>query len=278
MNSSPIMTSELYYLSSNCFEASLSSTYRNLLFDQDFTDVTLVCDDDKQIKAHKVILSSCSPFFKKILLKNPHQHPLIYLKGIGHENLVSITKFIYLGHVEVHHDDLNGFMTAAKDLNISGLIDSVSEEYKYNQDTWYSNAEASGTKIEGKDYVLQEGDYEEKDISSYQGKENDALMTILEDENSTSNTRMKFPCNRCDYKATTNSNLKEHIKGKYIGIGIHYQCDICHKSFTQKGNLSIHKESVHEKKVFACNICESTFSAPTNLSAHKSKYHKLTML
>ena len=270
------MTSELYNLSWNCFEASLSSTYRNLLFDQDFTDVTLVCDDDKQIKAHKVILSSCSPFFKNFLLKNPHQHPLIYLKGIGHETLASITKFIYLGHVEVKHDDLNGFMAAAKDLNISGLTDSVTEEYKYNQDTWDSYSEASGSKIEGKDYFLQEEDYGEKEISSYQGKENDTLMTIFEDENSTSNTRMKYPCKKCDYKATTNSNLKVHIKGKHLGIN--YQCDICHKSFTQKGNLSIHKESLHEKKVFACNVCESTFSAPTNLSAHKSKFHKLTIV
>ena len=37
------------------------------LFDQpDFSDVTLVCEDQKQIPAHKVILASASPFIKNI--------------------------------------------------------------------------------------------------------------------------------------------------------------------------------------------------------------------
>jgi hypothetical protein len=28
----------------------------------------------------QVILSACSPFFRQILRRNPHQHPLLYLK------------------------------------------------------------------------------------------------------------------------------------------------------------------------------------------------------
>ena len=46
--------------------------------DKDFFDVTLACGDE-QYKAHKVIFSASSPFFKSILCRNRHQHLLLYL-------------------------------------------------------------------------------------------------------------------------------------------------------------------------------------------------------
>ena len=58
------------------------TTINNLIFDADFHDVTLACDDNQQLTAHKFILGAGSLLFKNILKKNPHQHPLIYLKGV----------------------------------------------------------------------------------------------------------------------------------------------------------------------------------------------------
>ena len=62
------------------FEQNIASAFKEIREENDFFDVTLACEDD-QIEAHKVILSACSPFFKGVLKKNPHQHPLLYLKG-----------------------------------------------------------------------------------------------------------------------------------------------------------------------------------------------------
>ena len=78
----PFIMGEKFNLSWNEFENCASKTVKDLLSDQDFTDVTLVCDEDKQIKAHKVILGSCSSLFANILKSNPHPHPLLYLSGI----------------------------------------------------------------------------------------------------------------------------------------------------------------------------------------------------
>ena len=56
--------------------------------EENFTDVTIACDDD-QIEAHKVIISSCSLVFKKLLSKNQHKYPMIYLRGIKSKKLLN---------------------------------------------------------------------------------------------------------------------------------------------------------------------------------------------
>ena len=63
---------EKFCLRRNEFEANISTAFKELRDDADFFDVTLACDDN-QIKAHKVILSACSPFFKSVLKRNSHQ-------------------------------------------------------------------------------------------------------------------------------------------------------------------------------------------------------------
>ena len=50
------MECESYNLNWAEFTSYTSKTFKDLLHNQDFADVTLVCDDDEAIKAHKVIL------------------------------------------------------------------------------------------------------------------------------------------------------------------------------------------------------------------------------
>ena len=47
------------------YESILTNSFRTLFTDTDFTDVTLACEDNKQISAHKVVLSSCSELPKE---------------------------------------------------------------------------------------------------------------------------------------------------------------------------------------------------------------------
>ena len=48
-----------------------------------FSDVTLVLEDKHPLVAHKVILSATSPFFRHVLKEDAHNHPLIYVGGLG---------------------------------------------------------------------------------------------------------------------------------------------------------------------------------------------------
>jgi hypothetical protein len=120
------MSSEKFCLRWNDFESNISVAFRELRDDKDFLDVTLACDDE-QIQAHKMILGACSPFFRNILRRNPHQHPLLYLKGVKYNDLQSVLNFMYHGEVSVAREDLNSFLSVAEDLRVKGLTQNQPE-------------------------------------------------------------------------------------------------------------------------------------------------------
>lgn len=114
------MENEKFCLKWNDFEKNISAAFRDLREDKDFFDVTLACGDE-QIQAHKVILSACSPFFRSILRRNPHQHPLLYLGGVKFSNLQSVLMFMYHGEVNIAQQSLNSFLAVAENLQVKGL-------------------------------------------------------------------------------------------------------------------------------------------------------------
>jgi len=117
---------EKFCLRWNDFEKNISSSFRELNEDKDFFDVTIACGDN-QIQGHKVILSACSPFFRSILKKNPHQHPLLYLKGVKYEEILLVLNFMYHGEVNVAQDELNSFLSVAEDLQVKGLTQNQNQ-------------------------------------------------------------------------------------------------------------------------------------------------------
>ena len=118
--------SDKFCLRWNDFESNISSALKDLKDDEDLQNVTLVAGDS-QVQAHKLILSACSPFFRTILKRNKHSHPLLYLKGVRYIDLVALIDFIYYGSVNIAQDDLNSFLAVAEDLKIKGLTQGEGE-------------------------------------------------------------------------------------------------------------------------------------------------------
>jgi len=121
--------SEKFCLRWNDFESNISVAFRELREEKDFFDVTLACEDS-QVQAHKVILSACSPFFRSVLRRNPHQHPLLYLKGVKYQEMLSVLNFMYMGEVNVAQEELNSFLAVAEELRVKGLTQNNSEGSK----------------------------------------------------------------------------------------------------------------------------------------------------
>ena len=49
------------------FSEHLQLMFKELYEEGKHSDVTLVCDDKTQFKAHKIVLSACSPVLKKVI-------------------------------------------------------------------------------------------------------------------------------------------------------------------------------------------------------------------
>jgi len=50
----------------NDFQSNMVNSFKHLRDEKSFTDVTLACEG-QTCKAHKMVLSACSPYFKSLL-------------------------------------------------------------------------------------------------------------------------------------------------------------------------------------------------------------------
>ena len=79
------------------FASNAAQSFAELRKDSEFSDVTLACDDDTMIRAHKVVLASCSPVFRKLFQQYNHSNPLIILRGLKKTQLDNIIDYAYFG-------------------------------------------------------------------------------------------------------------------------------------------------------------------------------------
>ena len=108
--------SEKLCLKWNDFQENVNAAFSSLREENEFADVTLACEDGQQIEAHKVTLAASSPFFKNLLKRNKHPHPLIFMRGTKSEDLLAIIDFLYLGEATVFQENLDSFLAIAEEL------------------------------------------------------------------------------------------------------------------------------------------------------------------
>ena len=146
----------------NDFQTNMVASFKHLRDEKSFCDVTLACDG-QSCKAHKMILSACSPYFKALLEENPAKHPIIILKDVPFQHLTAILEFMYAGEVNVaqvrnviiqynqtnfrflFQDQLPQFLKTAERLKVKGLAEapqSVKDEqrmrvFKTNRSKYY---------------------------------------------------------------------------------------------------------------------------------------------
>ena len=88
----------------NDFESNVSKSFGILRNEEYLYDVTLVCDENSQVSAHKLVLSSFSEYFKTIFRSNNHNHPnpLICLEGVSSPELRNILDYMYNGEANIN--------------------------------------------------------------------------------------------------------------------------------------------------------------------------------
>ncbi|KAG5669504.1 hypothetical protein PVAND_017391 [Polypedilum vanderplanki] len=115
---------ENYSLRWNNHQSHILESFDALLQQNSLVDVTLVCAD-RSLRAHKVVLSACSPFFEKVFNDTPCKHPTIVLKDFKGWLVQAIVDFMYRGEISVQQERLSQLIQAAESLQIRGLVTAV---------------------------------------------------------------------------------------------------------------------------------------------------------
>ena len=271
------MPDEKLCLNWSDFQDLVKVSFGDLRTDKDFTDVTLACED-QSIKAHKVVLSACSPFFKKLLKTHSHPQPLIYMKGIKASSLAAIIDFLYLGEANVFQEDLDNFLALAEELQLKGLEGNSEENVPEHLTGTFNHTEkvvsfpnplAPGRymSVGEPDYekgtdVRQKEDMPEKRISKVKF-ENEAdlfkgtgMMTYQQ------KPRLDLIIEPATM-AKIDSMIEKHVDGYYCTNCGHISKQLCH--------MREHVEKHIEGLEFPCNSCNKILRSSNSLRCHKKR-------
>ena len=239
------------------FQLNVTKSFRDLRKENNFYDVTLVSDDQKQVSAHKVVLSACSEYFSNILKQNPHSHPLLCLDGVSSTDLNNMLDYVYLGEVQIYQDDLDRFLEVAQKFKLEGLLQKQGqddteepegleeleefqtlEEYKKEK---IADAQMSNIKPEVKSMQrnsqIEKVSFDETALSS-PDELNDKIEQMF-----TRNSDNSFTCNTCDKTSRHRGHMKEHVEIHIEGLS--YTCNTCGKTSRSATGLRLHKAKYH---------------------------------
>ncbi|KAH7961181.1 hypothetical protein HPB52_005186 [Rhipicephalus sanguineus] len=120
------MGSQQFCLKWNNHQSNMLAVFEQLLSNEALVDVTLACEG-LSLKAHKMVLSACSPFFQALFVENPCKHPIVILKDMRYMDLKAIVEFMYRGEVNVSQDQLSALLKTAETLKVKGLAEVTGE-------------------------------------------------------------------------------------------------------------------------------------------------------
>ena len=257
------MHQEKYNLNWHTYSDHLKEMLHDMMKTDELTDVTLVCDDKRQFKAHKIVLSACSSIFKSIINDLPQNSSVIYLRGIQHQEMESILEFMYLGVATFYQERMNEFLNVAKNLEIK----EISKDVEFND----GNVCNEETEIPENEENIEE----EAEPQTNTDLSRNARSIDLKDNNSQiqmTSEGVKHVCKQCDQQFSGRGSLYKHIKSKHEGVK--YACTQCDYQGTYQDNLKIHIKSKHEGMKYACNQCDFKATHPSNLITHIRTKHE----
>lgn len=219
------------------FLSEIRQGFSQLRQEKVLCDITLMTEDDIFFKAHKVVLSSFSKFFKKLFTIQDYQHPLIYLSNIDSSQLSSIMDYIYNGEVKIEQKCLDTFLSNSKTLKVQGLYEEGEGHHSPGIDVSIK-----------KEYI--EG-HENNEFNMGIKKEKDVVDRIDESDKETERLLQD------DVSADTDNISEDESPGDYGTIK--YECFHCRTVFNTKEEILGHRQD-----------CQQTSDYLLNQPAHKT--------
>ena len=257
------------------FQENIHSTFGELRHDKEFVDVTLACEDGSQVEAHKVILAASSPFFQKLLKKNNHPHPLIYMRGVRADELQAMLDFLYVGEAQVFRANLDAFLAIAEDLKLKGLAGTAQiKEEELVAESEFENAQCR---------KVAESEWPKQKITAKRKQEKKPRPDVGETSNlkernekpieTTNNERVGLELQQLDAQIKLLISRGE----KMVKVGEQrtraYICQVCGKEGDRTG-IRRHIEAHHITGiVHSCDLCGKGSKSRDGLRRHRIREH-----
>ena len=232
--------------------------------------MTLACEDGAQVVAHKVVLVSCSPFFKDLVQRNKHPHPWIYIKGVRSEDLVAIRDFLYQGETSVCQENLNSFLALAEAFQLKDLQENDQLTEKNISKTFEPKHVSRKTNIAPEKLHFTEErplNLHRKTISTQSlGNDtyHDTAIALNSDSFLTNETELAEKV-----KSMMSVSENRILDGRKAKI-----CKVCGKE-GQFQNITSRIEANHIRGIaLPCDICGTITASRNGPAQHKLKFHK----
>ena len=212
------------------------------------------------MEVHKVVLISSSPFFRNLLKRNKHPHPLVFMRGFKYENLLSMVDSFYRGEANVYQENLDTFLTMADEFQLKGFkkrheeeeIESVSRNVSSRQRFQSSNTKHNPFAMP-------------KDQTTSRGLENKVEMTPSSETALALNNSSSY-LEELDLKVKSMMTLSQNQTKSQGKARI---CNVCGKE-GQTVNIKHHIEANHMTNIsIPCNACGKISSSRNALNSHK---------
>ncbi|XP_037084292.1 zinc finger and BTB domain-containing protein 17-like [Pollicipes pollicipes] len=267
------MNGQKFCLKWDHFRTSVTSVFNNLRQDEELVDITLCCEGQK-IKAHRMMLSACSPYFRELLKENPCQHPVFFLKDTSIEDLRAVIEFVYRGEVNVSQTQLGSFIKTAEMLQIRGLSgeeDDVAPSpaaperrpaplYPADKRRRLSEPPAAKIKVEKVDLTEDEdcGSLEAAlgRVASFEGAEPSPLAGLSADDSLGEAGPSVAPPGDRSLQAPRP-----------------FVCGVCGQTYSRRDTLSHHLHS-HRGNT-ACGVCGRHFATTSSRNRHARQHHPM---
>ena len=250
-------------------------------------DIAIICQDQKVIKAHKVVLCSQSNVFKTIIQENLY-NSLIFMRGIDFEEMKALLDLLYFGEVGLKQVKLASFMDTAKDLGVIDVDIKWNEKEMVEVDADENGIHVSKSKLDSNEEIGKDQDGVELDQSEViplnpimsedgkkysDGKEVLPQTNVNRSRNANCHTEEhKRFCKDCSFSCMTTTGLNLHRQN--VHEGIKYPCDECDMVFNFKGNHKRHVLVVHKNMQYQCTYCDKRFKEARGIKEHTDAVHK----
>lgn len=161
-------------------------------------------------------------------------------------------------------DDAN-----ALDRHIHESHSNDDEDFPYGAEDGHlaDVVEIDETTISVQDECADEG------IANEDTTKDEIVPVIVMNTNETTESELKFNCQKCGGKFAKERSLNIHIKLNKCTIKS-FQCKICAKVFVRKKNLDCHMKTHAEPSDYSCKVCSEKFTQADKLAIHIQTQHE----